>query len=529
VLLRSKKEKASQGDVPGAPRIPASIDGYRVVRRIGVGGAGETFEVLWLGDDGTEGRGCLKWLHAHRAEDRQSRELFVREARIAGRLQHPNLVGILDHKLEADRPYVVFAFVDGVDLRVLREAGRLAPEQILWIGNRVAAALEYAHSFSDGEIRGVVHRDVTPGNILVSVEGVVKLADFGLARVRTHGTASLTVESEVKGTLPYLAPELIVGGRASERSDLYGLGAVLYELAAGQPPFVGANSYELIKKICEGHWDGPPLGEAAKAFPPEFHTVVQAMLARRPEDRPESALEVQLRLEAFGASRREGRRLGAVVRQIQEEIQTSVAAQAPTHAHDVSRDAEPASPTSARPKKKSRRMALLGALALVSLVGLAGIVMARGGGPENLNEVDGRAADRTGMLAASGQGALPTRSEEQAETAVGRVDAEEPPTEAAGAGAVPGSKAATPELEEGLDSPAEARTKPQRSLLRVLADPWGNVWINDEKVGRAPVSRSVRPGTYKVQIGDEYPEAPAYVKVEPGESRKITLRKAEIE
>jgi hypothetical protein len=133
------------------------------------------------------------------------------------------------------------------------------------------------------------------------------------------------------------------------------------------------------------------------------------------------------------------------------------------------------------------------------------------------------------MLAASGQGALPTRSEEQAGTAVGRVDAEEPPTEAAAADAVPGSKAATPDLEEGRGSPPEARTKPQRSLLRVLADPWGNVWINDEKVGRAPVSRSVRPGTYKVQIGDEYPEAPAYVKVAPGESRKITLRKAEIE
>ena len=119
--------------------------------------------------------------------------------------------------------------------------------------------------------------------------------------MRTHGTASLTVESEVKGTLPYLAPELIVGGRASERSDIYGLGAVLYELAVGEPPFSGANSYELIKKICEAHLDGPPLRDVAKEFPLEFHALVEDMLARRPEDRPESALEVQLRLEACGA------------------------------------------------------------------------------------------------------------------------------------------------------------------------------------------------------------------------------------
>ena len=102
----------------------------------------------------------------------------------------------------------------------------------------------------------------------------------------------------------------------------------------------------------------------------------------------------------------------------------------------------------------------------------------------------------------------------------------EPASEPAGAAAVPAFKTMTP---DGPGSAPEARTKPERALLRVLADPWGNVWIDDEKVGRAPVRRSVRPGTHKVQIGDEYPEEPKYVKVAPGESRKITLRKAEVE
>ena len=517
MLHRSNKEKVSEGHAAPAPKVPASIDGYQVVRRIGVGGAGETFEVVWAGDDGTEGRGCLKWLHAHRAEDPQSRELFVREARIAGRLQHGNLVDILDHNLEADRPYVVFAFVDGVDLRVLRQKGTLTPEQILWIGNRVAAALHYAHSFSDGDIRGVLHRDVTPGNILVSVEGVVKLADFGLARVRTHETASLTVEGEVKGTLPYLAPELIVGGRASERSDIYGLGAVLYELAVGEPPFAGANSYELIKKICEGELDGPPIGEAAKAFPTEFHRLVEAMLARRPEERPKSALEVQLQLEACGASRRERRPLGAAVREIQADLQTSAAAQVLLREHEVTRKSEPSPPAGGRPQKKSRRR-LVAAVALISMVGLAAIVMGRAGGVEDGNEVERRAADRIGTLAEPSVAVPQPPAEDQVE--------KEPASEPVGAAAVPAVETMTP---DGPGSAPEVSTKPERALLRVLADPWGNVWIDDEKVGRAPVRRSVRPGTHKVQIGDEYPEEPKYVKVAPGESRKITLRKAEVE
>ena len=514
MLHRSKREKVPAENASSVSRSPASIDGYRVVRRIGVGGAGETFEVLWVGDDGTEGRGCLKWLHAHRAEDPQSRELFAREARIAARLQHGNLVDILDHSLEADRPYVVFAFVDGVDLRVLGKAGRLTPEQVLWIGNRVAAALQYAHSFSDGDIRGVVHRDVTPGNILVSVEGVVKLADFGLARVRTHETASLTVEGEMKGTLPYLAPELIVGGRASEQSDIYGLGAVLYELSVGEPPFVGANSYELIKKICEGDLDRPPIREAAKPFPSEFHRLVEQMLARRPEDRPESAREVQLRLEACGASRSERRRLGAAVREIQGDLQTMTAPHVAPDGIEVANNPEPLQPTGVRPKKKSRRRVLLGALALLAVVGFAGIVMGRGGAAENANEAQSRVADHMGALAEPEWGAL----------------AEEPTTEPVGAAAAaPGPRTAASEVDESAQSQPEAVAKRERALLRVFADPWGNVWINDEKVGRAPVRRSVRPGTYKVQIGDEYPEEPKYVKLAPGESRKITLRKAEVE
>jgi serine/threonine-protein kinase len=186
--------------------------------------------------------------------------------------------------------------------------------------------------------------------------------------------------------------------------------------------------------------------------------------------------------------------------------------------HDVARELEPPPPTGARPRKKSRRMALLAALALLGIVGLAGIVMGRAGGVEDVNEVERRALDRIGALAVPSVAAPQPPAEEQVE--------KEPASEPAGAAAVPAFEAMTP---DGPGSAPEVRTKPERALLRVLADPWGNVWIDDEKVGRAPVRRSVRPGTHKVQIGDEYPEEPKYVKVAPGESRMITLRKAGVE
>ena len=195
--------------------IPESIDQYRVVRQIGSGGAADTFEVVWAGDDGTEGRGCLKMLHAHCARERRNRELFAREARIAGHLHHGNLVDILDHRLEAERPYVVFQFIDGVDLRALRHGAPLAPGQVMWIGERVAAALSYAHALREGEIHGVLHRDVAPGNILIDCEGGVKLADFGLARVQSEATGTLTLGAELAGTVPYLAPEVVRGERAT--------------------------------------------------------------------------------------------------------------------------------------------------------------------------------------------------------------------------------------------------------------------------------------------------------------------------
>ena len=480
--------------------IPESIDQYRVVRQIGSGGAADTFEVVWAGDDGTEGRGCLKMLHAHCARERRNRELFAREARIAGHLHHGNLVDILDHRLEAERPYVVFQFIDGVDLRALRHEALLAPGQVMWIGERVAAALSYAHALREGEIHGVLHRDVAPGNILIDREGGVKLADFGLARVQSETTGTLTLGAELSGTVPYLAPEVVRGERATERSDIYGLGAVLYELAVGVPPFEGANHYELIRKIGDGERSNPaPLQELAPEFPLDFHSLVESMLVADPDARPNSACDVQLALEENGVGRSERRGLGRAVREAQKRLPDSSHIRGESTPSGLPMPRESAA--SNEELTKWRRPAWFGAMA----VGLS-VVLA--------------------ILIPSWRAWSSSRSEEPPPSTA---HAEET-SEATAAQAVTPKWSVAEEAERqpsgALQAPQDERPEPlAQGRLVVYAEPWGNVWINGEQVGRSPFRERFKPGLYTVQVGDTYPEAKKRVRISPGKTREVLIQR----
>jgi serine/threonine protein kinase len=481
--------------------IPESIDQYRVIRQIGSGGAADTYEVVWEGDDGTEGRGCLKRLHAHCAREQRNRELFAREARIAGHLHHGNLVDILDHRLEAERPYVVFQFIDGADLRVLRREAGLTPGQVMWIGERVAAALSYAHSFHQGEIRGVLHRDIAPSNILVDIEGGVKLADFGLARVQTDATGSLTLERELTGTVPYLAPEVVRGERVTERSDIYGLGAVLYELAVGRPPFEGANDYELIRKIGDGERSNPAsLEELAASFPPEFHALVDSMLALDPEHRPKTAHDVQLRLEESGVGRAERRGLGKSVREAQEKLRESAPAvltaiDAPTNARRTV--------SVAKPSRWSRPA--LFAVAAVALVPILAILIPSWGASKHAAPFE------------------PPTTEAASE------DSSSSPAGPATNPAAISPWSVPDELALAAPAAIEAPQPLARGRLVIYAEPWGNVWIDGKQVGRSPFRERLKPGLYKVQVGDTYPEEPQRIRVSSGKTREVLIRRAALQ
>jgi serine/threonine protein kinase len=328
----------------------------------------------------------------------------------------------------------------------------------------------------------------------------VKLADFGLARVQSEATGTLTVEAELAGTVPYLAPEVVRGERASEQSDIYGLGAVLYELAVGVPPFEGANHYELIRKIGDGERSNPaPLVELAPEFPAAFHALVESMLAADPNDRPRSAYDAQLALEESGVGRSERRGLGRAVREARETLRESTSPYLESSPNDQGHVPETGKQT------KWHRRTVVGIVA----VGLS-VVLA--------------------ILIPSWRAWSSSRT---AEPSSASVQTENPGDELPERKAAPGAAPAwtTPEefemaTSESLDSAQEPQPEPAaRGRLVVYAEPWGNVWIDGEQVGRSPFRDRLRPGLYTVQVGDTYPEGPKRVRISPGKTREVLIRR----
>ncbi len=203
---------------------------YRLERRLAQGGMAE----VWLATDlSLDRRVALKWLKPSLAADPVVAERFRREAVAVARLTHPNIVAVHDVFAEGGRQAVVMQLVDGKSLRQLLDVQtRLSPELTIHIGTCVAAALDAAHR------AGFVHRDVKPGNILVTPDGRVLLTDFGIAK-GLDGGDDLTSDNVMMGTAKYLSPEQVRGRRLDGRADLYSLGLVLYECLAGRVPFIG--------------------------------------------------------------------------------------------------------------------------------------------------------------------------------------------------------------------------------------------------------------------------------------------------
>ena len=220
-------------------------------------------------------------------------ERFLREARLLAKLSHPNLVRVLDADLDAGRPFLVLEFVMGYSLMQYRErAESLAPAEAVGLICQICDGLAAAHE------AGIIHRDIKSGNVLVSHDGVAKLADFGLARGAEVG---LTEAGTLLGTPAYLAPEIARGEPASPASDLYALGVLLFELVTGRLPFLGLSAAEVLNKHLR---ETPPrLARHASDIPDELEALYAALMAKDPRARPASAAAVgrELRL-AMGHS-----------------------------------------------------------------------------------------------------------------------------------------------------------------------------------------------------------------------------------
>lgn len=267
-----RHQAAAVSSSEGLPRVLG--ERYLLEERIAMGGMAS----VWRAHDELLARTvAIKLLHDHLASDEDFRERFRREAIAAAKLTHPNVVSLYDTGSDNERVYLVMEFVDGLTLKeVISDLGVLEPGQAALVGEKIARALAYAHE------RGLVHRDVKPANILLGEGGVVKVADFGIAKA-DESSHDLTRTGMVLGTAAYVAPEQVLALPVSGQADQYALGCVLYEALTGQQPFRGESPVATAALRLEQ--DPLPLRSLRADCPRGLSDIVLRALARDAEQR----------------------------------------------------------------------------------------------------------------------------------------------------------------------------------------------------------------------------------------------------
>jgi serine/threonine protein kinase len=255
---------------------------YQIVSEIGQGAMGTVYKAV----DPLLGRNvALKTIGtaANNPDLAEYEARFYLEAKAVGGLDHPNIVAVHDVGNSGSMPYLAMEFVEGTELSALTAEGRPLPiEQVLDIGVQVAEGLAYAHA------HGVIHRDIKPANILLARDGVAKIADFGIARMRSAEAKSET--SSLTGSPRYLSPEQVLGRRADHRSDIFSLGVMLYEMLTGAPPFAGADLNAILFQIV--NLVPPAPGMVNPGTPTMLDSIVAKALAKSPDERYGSSGEI---------------------------------------------------------------------------------------------------------------------------------------------------------------------------------------------------------------------------------------------
>ncbi len=257
---------------------------YRVLRKIASGGMAEIFLALQLGVEGFQKQVVLKRILPSLAADPSFVRMLVDEAHIASTLNHGNLVQVLDLRHSGNEYFLVLEYVDGWSLEQVRRRAQKAKLKLplplaLGMVGALCRALAYVHSRTrDGRSLGIVHRDVTPQNVLLSVEGEVKLADFGIAKA--FGKREKSATGVIKGKFAYMSPEQAGGEELDHRSDLFSVGTVLYLLTTGKKPFEGATDLDVIMQVRKGRYEKP--SSVVRDFNPEVEKlIVRALRVNR--------------------------------------------------------------------------------------------------------------------------------------------------------------------------------------------------------------------------------------------------------
>jgi serine/threonine protein kinase len=316
-------------------RTPHRIGPWNVERALGAGGMAEAYAAVRRGAGGFEQRVCVKRVLPAFAADPDFLRLFHREARLAASLNHRNVVRVVELGDDAGTPYLALELVEGIDLRRLLAChARLPVAVVALIALELAEALDHAHTRGD-PIGPVIHRDLSPANVLVGLNGDVKLTDFGIAKAVRE--ASHARSKQVRGNLWYMAPEQLHRGpgHAEPRSDLFSLGVVLFEALAGSRPHHGATDLAAMMALQEGRRDH--LAVVAPHVPDTLAELVEGLLSGDPAMRPASAAAVVERLTAAGVDPGARRTLREYVRdaEVAREVGAAVTFHVELHGSTV--------------------------------------------------------------------------------------------------------------------------------------------------------------------------------------------------
>ena len=284
-----------------APKV-VTFGKYLLLDRIAVGGMAEVYTAKSFGIEGFEKFIAIKRILPTMAEDDDFISMFIDEAKIAGHLTHANIVPIYELGKIGESHYIAMEYVWGKDLlqimnRFRRMRRHMPPVMAAWIASKMLEGLDYAHRKRDrhGRPMGIIHRDVSPQNVLVSYEGQVKLIDFGIAKAASRNTK--TQAGVLKGKFGYMSPEQVRGLPLDHRSDIFAVGTCLHEMLTGERLFVGESDFSTLEKVRNA--DVIPPSRSIQEMPAELEEIVLKALTREPDDRWQSAGEMQEELQRF--------------------------------------------------------------------------------------------------------------------------------------------------------------------------------------------------------------------------------------
>ena len=525
---------SSPGDLIGQDFGP-----YHLVRRLGVGGMAQTFEAIRHGPSGFSQHVCLKLVLPFLRDNQAFSELFKQEARLAAKLRHSNIVGIIDFGEIDGTLYMALELVDGVDLQVLLDAQdrkRLSHDYVALVGRDLARALEHAHNPPSGtgidgsDLSAIVHRDISPSNVLISRHGEVMLTDFGVAKAITD---TWTKQSNVKGKIPYMSPEQLLGEPVDGRADLYALGVVLFEALTGKHPHVGVNEPATIMSALAGNH--VPLAELAPDAPPGLCKVIESLLEPGREQRPATASALVELLDELAPPPRARRELGTMVAQTPtadtERVDTGVErsagrgaevgalglADAPTEPARGAVDAAKAAPIPESDRWTRRELGKKTAWVVLGIGGAAASVVALwpdegpGTGPSEGGAAQGEPESKSETV------------EEPKPSGTGTIDNR---TDTDGAAF---DTAVSEEKDDGKtqENDPQARTdavSTQTAQLTVAVFPWGEIWINGKRRGTAPLkNQAMKPGVYKISAGQGRPSKTQTIRLRRGQQKTVVF------